>query len=77
MRELSKQLPPGFHTKRDDFITSLDKEKMFKPFGTLLHSYTRKKGQETHNHIFLFATFVHVCGMFVILHAPFTENATN
>lgn len=45
LRELAKQLPAGFHTKPDDFITSLEKEIHFKPFGEMLHSYSRTKGR--------------------------------
>ncbi|KAK2150607.1 hypothetical protein LSH36_399g07001 [Paralvinella palmiformis] len=37
---LSKHLQPGFLTNRDAFISQLTKDKTFKPFGELVHSYT-------------------------------------
>ncbi|XP_046546607.1 histone acetyltransferase type B catalytic subunit-like [Haliotis rubra] len=40
---LTKELPPGFYTSRDEFITSLAKDANFKPFGEKLHSYTVNK----------------------------------
>ncbi|XP_020846623.1 histone acetyltransferase type B catalytic subunit [Phascolarctos cinereus] len=33
-------IPPGFCTNTDDFISLLEKEVNFKPFGTLLHTYS-------------------------------------
>lgn len=33
-------VPAGFTSNGDDFISLLEKEANFKPFGTLLHSYT-------------------------------------
>lgn len=33
-------IPPGFCTNIDNFISSLEKEANFKPFGTLLHTYS-------------------------------------
>lgn len=32
-------IPPGFSANTDDFITLLEKEANFKPFGSLLHTY--------------------------------------
>lgn len=40
---LSKHLQPGFLTNRDTFIAQLAKDKTFKPFGELLHTYTANK----------------------------------
>ncbi|KAM4697531.1 histone acetyltransferase type B catalytic subunit isoform 2-T2 [Rhinophrynus dorsalis] len=37
MREL---IPPGFCTGTDDFLSFLEKEVNFKPFGTIIHTYT-------------------------------------
>uniref|UniRef100_A0A3B4AA45 Histone acetyltransferase type B catalytic subunit n=1 Tax=Periophthalmus magnuspinnatus TaxID=409849 RepID=A0A3B4AA45_9GOBI len=37
IREIS---PAGFTSNTDDFISLLDKDANFKPFGTLLHTYT-------------------------------------
>lgn len=33
-------IPAGFTCNTDDFISLLEKEANFKPFGTLLHTYT-------------------------------------
>lgn len=44
VRELSKQIPPGFHVNKADFIVSLAKDRHFKPFGELIHSYSKTKG---------------------------------
>lgn len=33
-------VPPGFTSNTDDFVSLLEKEAKFKPFGTLLHTYT-------------------------------------
>lgn len=33
-------IPPGFCTNMDDFVSLLEKEVNFKPFGTLLHTYS-------------------------------------
>lgn len=33
-------IPAGFTSNTDDFISLLEKEANFKPFGTMLHSYT-------------------------------------
>uniref|UniRef100_A0A8D0H634 Histone acetyltransferase type B catalytic subunit n=1 Tax=Sphenodon punctatus TaxID=8508 RepID=A0A8D0H634_SPHPU len=33
-------IPPGFCTNTDDFVSLLEKEVNFKPFGTLLHTYS-------------------------------------
>lgn len=33
-------VPAGFTCNTDDFISLLEKEANFKPFGTLLHTYT-------------------------------------
>lgn len=33
-------IPPGFCTNTNDFLSLLEKETNFKPFGTLLHTYT-------------------------------------
>lgn len=32
-------IPPGFSFSTDDFISLLEKEANFKPFGSLLHTY--------------------------------------
>lgn len=32
-------IPPGFSCNTDDFISLLEKEANFKPFGNLLHTY--------------------------------------
>lgn len=32
-------IPPGFCTNTDDFVSLLEKEVNFKPFGMLLHTY--------------------------------------
>lgn len=32
-------VPPGFCSNTDDFISLLEKEANFKPFGSLLHTY--------------------------------------
>lgn len=32
-------IPPGFSSNTDDFISLLEKEANFKPFGSLLHTY--------------------------------------
>ncbi|MFT7799535.1 histone acetyltransferase type B catalytic subunit [Arapaima gigas] len=39
-------IPPGFCTNADDFITLLEKEANFKPFGSLLHTYSVHSGEE-------------------------------
>ena len=44
MRQLSDKLQPGFLTSRDEFITSINNDAGFRPFGDLLHSYTVSKG---------------------------------
>lgn len=33
-------VPAGFTSNTDDFVSLLEKEANFKPFGTLLHTYT-------------------------------------
>lgn len=33
-------IPAGFTSNTDDFVSLLEKEANFKPFGTLLHTYT-------------------------------------
>lgn len=33
-------IPAGFTCNTDDFVSLLEKEANFKPFGTLLHTYT-------------------------------------
>ncbi|EMP38671.1 Histone acetyltransferase type B catalytic subunit [Chelonia mydas] len=38
--KIRKIIPPGFCTSTDDFVSLLEKEVNFKPFGTLLHTYS-------------------------------------
>lgn len=38
--KIREVIPAGFTCNTDDFISLLEKEANFKPFGTLLHSYT-------------------------------------
>ncbi|XP_074652365.1 histone acetyltransferase type B catalytic subunit-like [Tubulanus polymorphus] len=37
---LTEKLPPGYHTNIDEFVKEFEKEKKFRPFGELIHSYT-------------------------------------
>lgn len=38
--KVRKIIPAGFTCNTDDFVSLLEKEANFKPFGTLLHTYT-------------------------------------
>lgn len=37
--KLREIIPPGFSCNTDDFLSLLEKEANFKPFGSLLHTY--------------------------------------
>ncbi|KAL8561912.1 hypothetical protein ACOMHN_046702 [Nucella lapillus] len=39
-QKLMREMPPGVLTSTVDFLTAVDKDVNFKPFGELLHSYT-------------------------------------
>uniref|UniRef100_A0A8C9QNU4 Histone acetyltransferase type B catalytic subunit n=1 Tax=Scleropages formosus TaxID=113540 RepID=A0A8C9QNU4_SCLFO len=44
--KIRENIPPGFCSNTDDFITLLEKEANFKPFGSLLHTYSVHSGDE-------------------------------
>lgn len=41
---LKNVLAPGFLTNLDVFVSKLDKEKSFTPYGDLIYSFTTSKG---------------------------------
>ena len=41
---MATKLQPGFMTNLDDFLSSVDKEETFKPFGELISTYTINSG---------------------------------
>ena len=44
---LSEQFHNGVMTNKDDFLASLEKDRSFRPYGELVHSYTRPCGKNT------------------------------
>lgn len=44
LKMIGEKLPPGFHSNVDNFVAALPKESRFRPFGSLLHSFTIDKG---------------------------------
>ena len=45
MKKIADQIPPGYLSNQDEFITQLPKDANFKPFGELVHSYKVEKGE--------------------------------
>ena len=48
MGVLNKIVPPGYITSIDEFVASIAKDAVFKPFGEMIHAYKTIKGKIMH-----------------------------